>query len=254
LATAQNEARWRTGAKGDGGLAAAERALALDANLADARAVRARILYEDGHFDEADTEIAIALRLDPESWEVNAEAARLRFLEHRLEEAARHYEKATALMETDFGSPGMLVTTYTAMGDRPAAKRAAQIAVVRAEKAIAQDRSNGAAMSFGVSGLAVLGEAERIKEWINRGLLVDPDNNNMIYNFACTLAAQLKDTDAALDLLDRFMVRATRGMLNHNKIDPDLESVRDHPRYKAMLAAAEARLNAAEGKGSSSAV
>jgi adenylate cyclase len=253
LAAAQMEARWRTGAEGDGGLAAAERALALDANLADAHAVRARILYEDGRPDEANTEIAIALRLDPESWEVNSEAARLEFLQHRLEEAARYYEKATALMETDFASPGMLITTYTAMGDRPAAKRAAQIAVVRTEKAIAQDRSNGAAMSFGVNGLAVLGEAERVHEWINRGLLVDPDNNNMIYNFACTLAAQLKDADAALDLLDRFMKRAARGILNHAKIDPDLESLRDHPRYKAMLAAAEARLDAADEEGSSSA-
>jgi adenylate cyclase len=251
LACAQMEARWRTGATGDGGLAAAERALALDANLADAHAVRARILYEDGHSDEANAEIANALRLDPESWEVNVQAARLSFHQHRLEDAARYYEKATALLQTDFGSPGMLVTTYTAIGDYDAAKRAAQIVLARVEKTIAQDRSNGAALSFGVNGLAVLGEAERAREWINRGLLVDPDNLNMIYNFACTLVSLLKDTDGALDLLDRFMKKTARGILDHAKIDPDLESLRDHPRYKAMVAAAEARL-AAEEQGSSS--
>src|SRR5262249_36103522 len=154
----------------------------LDADLADAHAVRARILYEDGRVDDANTEIANALRLDPVSWEVNIQAARLSFSQHRLEDAARYYEKATALMEADFGSPGMLVTTYTALGDEAAAKRAASIAVARAEKVLALDRSNGAALSFGVNGLAVLGEAERAREWINRGLLVDPDNLNMIYN------------------------------------------------------------------------
>jgi hypothetical protein len=74
----------------------------------------------------------------------------------------------------------------------------------------------------------------------------------MIYNFACTLAAQVKDVDAALDLLDRFMKRAARGILNHVKIDPDLESLRGYPRFQAMLAAAEARLAAAEEKDSSS--
>jgi hypothetical protein len=30
--------------------------------------------------------------------------------------------------------------------------------------------------------------------------------------------------------------------LNHAKVDPDLDPLRDHPRFKAMVAAAEARL------------
>ena len=52
-------------------------------------------------------------------------------------------------METDFGSPGMLITCYTALGDGEGARRAAQITLDRAEKALAQDRSNGSAMGFG---------------------------------------------------------------------------------------------------------
>jgi hypothetical protein len=35
--------------------------------------------------------------------------------------------------------------------------------------------------------------------------------------------------------------------LEHAKIDPDLDMLRDHPRYKTMIAAAEMRL-AAEGQ------
>ena len=46
---------------GDDGLAAAERALALDASLAEAHAVKARILAETGRDDEACAEIDIAL-------------------------------------------------------------------------------------------------------------------------------------------------------------------------------------------------
>lgn len=243
LAMAQMETRWRSG-KGDGGLTAAERALALDANLADAHAVRARILYEDGRPDEAGVEITTALRLDPESWVVNSQSATLSFRQHQLQDAARFYEKATALMEQDFGSPGMLVTVYGAIGNPQAMRRAAQTALARTEKVIAQDRSNGAAMSFGVNALAVLGEVERAKEWIDHALLIDPDNINMRYNFACALAVHLKDSDAALDMLDLYFNKAARGVLNHTKVDPDLAALHDHPRFKAMFAAAEARLAA----------
>jgi hypothetical protein len=34
------------------------------------------------------------------------------------------------------------------------------------------------------------------------------------------------------------------GFLNHAKVDPDLDSLRNHPRFQKMLADAEARLGA----------
>ncbi len=67
------------GVESDGGQAAAERALALDANLAEAHAVMASILTSSARYDEASDEIAIALRLDPESHEVNRSAAMVSF-------------------------------------------------------------------------------------------------------------------------------------------------------------------------------
>ena len=64
----------------------------------------------------------------------------------------------------------------------------------------------------------------------------------MKYNFACMLVTDLHDHDAALDLLEP-MFRAMRVDVMHwVRSDPDLDAIRDHPRFKAMLAAAEARL------------
>ncbi len=156
----------------DGGLAAAERALSLNPELAEAHAVKARILSEEERHKEASKEIEAALRLDPESHEVNKCAAVLRFRQQRLEEAIGYFEKAVALEEMDFASAGLLITCYTAVGDREAAKRAAQIALARAEKVLAEDPNNGSAMGHGSDALAVT-RSSRTRQRMDGARLAD---------------------------------------------------------------------------------
>lgn len=97
-------------------------------------------------------------------------------------------------------------------------------------------------MSFIVGALAALGEAERAKEWAARALLLDPDSVNLRYNFACTLILDLHDYEAALDLLEPIYASAGADALAWGERDADLDAIRDHPRFKAMVAAAKARL------------
>ncbi len=231
----------------DDGLAAAERALTLDTGLAEPHAVKARIFAESGRQAEAISEIEIALKIDPESYEVNKSAGRLYFGQRQLEEAIRHWEKAASLMESDFSSLGLLVTCYTAIGNKPAAQRAAQRTLASAEKILAQDRNNGAAMGHSSLALSILGQTDRAKDMMNRALLVDPDNLNMRYNFVCALASYSADMESALDMLEPLMAKLPGGLVEYCKIDPDLDPIREHPRFKAMLAQAETRI-AAETK------
>ena len=240
--------RFVNGRHGEDGLVQAERALALDANLAEAHAVKARILAQHGRHEEAAAEIDVAVRLDPESYEVNRSAAYLRFSQQRLDEAARYYEKSMSLMESDLNSGSLLLTCYTALGNLDAARRVARITLARTEKTLAQDPNNGTAMAYGAIALATLGEEERAKDWISRALLIDPDNMNARYNFACSLTTYLKQSDAALELLGPVFETMAIAWLNHAKADPDLDPLRQDPRFKAMVAAAETRLAAANDR------
>ena len=87
---------------------------------------------------------------------------------------------------------------------------------------------------------------------MNRALLIDPDNMNARYNFACSLATYSKDPDidGALELLGPVFETMAAGFVNHAKADPDLDPLRDDPRFKAMVAAAETRLAATADGGS----
>jgi adenylate cyclase len=245
LASAQYTLHNGYGRANDGGKAALDRSLALDPDLADGRALRAKMLAEAGQHQEAEAEIAVALRLDPESYAVNSQAATIHYFQGRLEDAARFYEKVVALDDTALSGPFMLVSCYTALGDGMNTHRAARIALERARKVVALDRSNGYAMAAGATALAALGEADGAMDWMHRALLIDPDNTLMRYNFACTLATSLNDPKRALDMLEPVMERDAGQLLRRASSDPDLAGLREDPRFQAMIAAGEARLAAA---------
>ena len=245
MALAQFDLRFIHGQPEDG-LAAAERALTIDPNLAEAHLVKARCLQSDGLIEDANRQLETALRLDPESWEVNKEGGFLIFRQGRIADAVPRFEKAVMLVDTDFHSAGMLVTCYEALNDKDSRLRAARTTFARVERALAQDPSNSQALGIGAVALAVMGEAARTREWIARAMLIDPDNILQRYNLSCCLTAYLNDDEEALNLLGPYFEQASRNQIGHAGVDPDMNRLRDHPRFKAMVAAAKARLDAAE--------
>jgi adenylate cyclase len=233
----------RLGMAGDDGAAATARALELDPNLAEAHALKARHLEYDGRKDEALAELELALRLDPDSYEVNLNAARFHYENRRLDLAARFFEAALKLDDTDTDAAFLLAGIYSVLNQSDKARAAAAIGLPRVEKQLEVDRTNGGAMATGVNFLTVLGEAERAREWIERALLLDPDNQLMRYNFACALSRDLGETAWAVELLGEALANDPAGEnLRMARNDPDFDPLRDDPRFQAMIAEAEARL------------
>jgi adenylate cyclase len=234
MATAQRNRLYATG-DGDNGATAATRAIALDGNLAEAHAARAGILAADGEYAAAEAELALALRLDPESIDVNREAARLRFYQHRFEEAIEHWEKVVAMVETDYASGPLMITCHTALGDTDGLRRVAERTLARAEKAITLEPDNGSAMGTIVSCLVALGQVERAREWARRAILMDPDNMSMRYNLACDLVIHLRDFDLALEMLRPVWAKMGKERFGWLKYDPDFDPIRNDPRFIARV-------------------
>ncbi len=246
MALAQAELRFWHGKDYDP-IPAAERALEIDARLAEPYCVRVRHFEQEGHEAEADKALKEALRLGPNSWEVNREAARLMFRRDRMGDSIRYFEKASQLMDTDFHSCLMLQTCYLGEGNEPAALQAAQRTLERAEVALSKDPTNGAALAAGASSLIMIGELDRAKDWLQRALLLDPENLMVRYNVACSLTFRNSDLDGALDLLMPYFERIdSPGQIRHAEIDPDMDPLRDNPRFVTMLKSAKQRLGLAE--------
>jgi adenylate cyclase len=224
-------------------LPAAERALEINANLPEAHSIKARYLEEEGRTEEAEKQVRTALKLDPESWEVNREVARMLFRHGHIREAIPFFEKAASLMDTDWRNAALLITCYNGIGDDVQAQRAARLAAARTEAVIAKDPTNCAALAMGALTLAASGERDRARDWARRALLLDPDNLLTRYNMACTLARYLNDTDGALEVLQPYFERTSSTTeLRHLEVDPDLDPIREDPRFTAMLAATKERL------------
>ena len=77
LAIAQSSLRYGSTRRSTTGSRPRMRALSIDPTIAEAHCAIIRRMEEQDRFEEADAQIAKALELDPDSWEVNKEAARL---------------------------------------------------------------------------------------------------------------------------------------------------------------------------------
>ena len=247
-AIAQASLCYHHGLVGDDGLAAAEKALALDPTVTEAYAVRARHLAEHGDFVRAEGEIAAGLHLEPDCWDLVREAARIAMVQRKLNDAERHFIHATQLDDSDFHSPMMLTTCYHAMGDQEGAESAARTMLERAERAIAQDPLNASAIGVAAGALVMLGRIDDAMEKHERAMLIDPDNISMPYNFACALTVFLDEYDAAMDLIEPLLVRVSPTLLLTALTDPDMDKLRENPRFIKAIREAIARTGLAPEK------
>ncbi len=215
------------------GDSASQRALELDPDLAEAHVARGLAVSLRKNFDEAEREFETAMRLDPKLFEAAYYFARARMSQGRYAEAAKLFERACVLRPEDYQAPSFLALAYSSLGMRAEAEAAyrRQTRLVMERLELVPDDTRACVLAAG--GFAALGEVDRAAELAERALAIDPDDPMLLYNVACTYA-QLHKTSEALDCLESAVDKGY-GHKEWIEHDSDFDSIRDNPRFKAIL-------------------
>jgi len=210
---------------------AAEKAMQLAPDHAQSFLARGYAHAASGRFAESERDLKKAVQLDPTHGRAYHHLARAHYHQGNIEQALENFDKATECDPDDYESPLLAVTLYSSIGDTDGARRVAEIGVERAERILQDYPDNQRAYYLGSPGLSMLEQHDRAKEWVERALAINYDDPATRYNAAC-LFLRYGETDRALDCLENSVLSRT-----WFENDPDLDSLRDHPRFKAILAA-----------------
>jgi adenylate cyclase len=140
----------------------------------------------------------------------------------------------------------MLLTCLQAQGLHERKPEVARQILERSERVLAHDSLNASALGVSAGAFAILGDLDLAKERIERAMVVDPENINMPYNYACVLASWIGDIEGALDMVESMIARQSRSLMLTMMADPDMDPLRDHPRFKRMVAEAMKRTGLTE--------
>ena len=245
-------AQWdmhRRSACAEDGQEAAHQAMRLDPRLADAHAALGAAHQGQGRYEVGLRACESALQLDPNSYEGNRIAGMCSMALRRYDDAIRYFEAAATVVDTEFTAASFAPQCYEAKGDAAGAVVASRRALTRIEAVIAAEPDHGRALGYGAGLLASLGEADRAKEWIERGTLLDPDNTILHFNFVCALT-RLREFEAAIDLLSNVIDKGSQGWLTWLDNDTDFDPLRSHPRFIEIVQKAKARFALQEAAGS----
>jgi adenylate cyclase len=212
-----------------------ERALALDATLAEAHASKGLALYTAGRYEEAEASFLHAISLKPDLFEASLFYGRNCFNRGEYEKAAELFGKAGEFKSDDFRALGLQAMCFQSLGRIEDMMATARRSLARVETAVMERPDDADALAFGAGLLALLGETDRTKDWAERAIIIEPDDFYMHYNLACAFAI-LGEKELALDRLEKSMGPASLKSLKEFMLrDSDLDVLRDHPRYAALM-------------------
>ena len=141
-----------------------------------------------------------------------------------------HFEKAAEIEKSDFESYAIAAPLYTALGQNENALSTYRKAFDRISKYIEHYPENQRAFQFGAIALLKLDERKKAYEWAEQALDMNKDEPATLYNTAC-FYAQAGEIEKSLDCLSNSITS-----LSWIENDPELDPIREHPRYKEIIA------------------
>ncbi|HEY8166580.1 MAG TPA: protein kinase [Gemmatimonadaceae bacterium] len=214
---------------------ASQKALELEPELAEAHVARGLAVSLSKRLKEAEAEFETAMRLDPKLFEAPYWFGRALLAEGRFEEAVKMFERASSLRPEDFQGPSFLAQAYSALDMKDEETTARRRSTKLLEERLELNPDDARACNLLASTYASLGQTDKAVELAKRSLEIDPDDAMMLYNVACTYSV-LGRHDEAINSLERAVDKGFghKEWIDH---DPDLNPIRDNPRFQTIAQA-----------------
>jgi TolB-like protein/Flp pilus assembly protein TadD len=237
----------QAGAEMDRAREAAERAMALDPELAEAHAAHGAVLFVSGDIAGAEAAFQRAVDLDPRLFEAHYFHGRLAFQVGRFREAAEHYAQANRVRE-DYSASFFRAQALEALGVTEEARTAYREALDVAERHLDLNPDDPRAATMRAVSLCRLDREAEGLAWADRALELDPLDPGVRYNAACLFAVAGR-RDRALECVEEAVAGGfgNPDWLGH---DPDLASLRGDPRFERAMERSAASRDDADGPAS----
>ena len=218
----------------DEALAASDKALELDPELAEAHNSKGQALFTCARYDEASEALERAIQLNPTLLDAYIFCARTQFASGRSAQAAQWYERAAEIQPDDYQTWLFLGLVYSKLELHADATAARRTGLRLAEERLEFDPYDVRALYLAANALVALGQIDQGLELTRRALKVEPREPMLLYNAACIFCIAERPDDAIA-----FLEEAVRhGFSNRDwmREDVDLDSLRESSRFKALAA------------------
>ncbi|MFB3922691.1 MAG: protein kinase [Terriglobia bacterium] len=219
------------------GLAACERALKIDSQIAEGLAARALIAYAQGKHDEAINFARRAIDRKPDCEGAYYALGRALFQADRLDEAAELAERAVKASGDDYNVYVPYELALSRLGQKDAAGRLREQHIRTLERQLETVPDDVRARILLAGNYASVGNEEGATRELRRAVALRPEDPNVLYNAACTYGILTKKSEA----LDHLKKAWEAGYVNLEWAarDPDLACLHDDPEFRRLIGAVE---------------
>lgn len=214
-------------------LSASRRAVELDSESPVTHASLGLALFLSKEYEAAHDEFEAALGLCTELFEAYFYYGRSCFSQGQFEKAAELFLKASQASPADFQSLSLRALCFRALNRETEARQAYQQCLQKIEDHLQLNPDDVRAVYMKSGSLSGLGENTQALEWSDRALAMDPEEPSVLYNVACNYAL-LNEQEKALDCIEKAFDKGF-GHKEWMEHDPDFLSIKNHPRFKALM-------------------
>ena len=217
----------------DRGLAACERAMALDPGRAEVLAARARMYYAQQKYDDSVAYARLAIERKPDCEGAYNVLGRAYFASDRFEEAALIVEQALEANGDDYNTYIPFRVSLDRLGRKTEALRVRERQTRALERQLELVPDDVRARILLAVEYASLGRTADAVAQLERAVHLRPDDGNTLYNASCVYGI-LGRAAEALAMLRRAV---TAGYANFDWVrrDPDLALLRDDAEFKRLV-------------------